>query len=242
MVDLSPEELERIKLEELRKIEEIEKQNREKKQRLQEELQKIEAARKSQDAPEEEKKAGDDSEKIREEIRTKEMISRGYIKYEGEWVPRDEADRLAREKEEKAREEEDKLSKAKQRKIDREKATYEDFKALNILFIKFCSIASYVGVTLLIIGVIATTAITFFMRNFLIYWFPSAIMACAGAVLFMVTFYLLVEAEAKLIEKSYFVMDGERHEFENEEEITDYARKAARSMARNVNLKLKSGV
>jgi len=241
MVDLSPEELERIKLEELRKIEEIEKQNREKKLRLQEELQKIEAEKKNQKTPEQAGKLPDDFDKVREEIRTREMISRGYVQYEGQWVPRDEADRLSREKDDKIREEEEKIARTKQRKIEREKVTYEEFKATNILFIKFCALATYFGLTMFLLGGITVMAVTFFMRSYLSFWFPAILATSFGLVLLMVTFYLLIEAEARLMERAFFIMDGERYEFDSDQEIGDYARKAARAIARKMNSKLNTG-
>ncbi|HNY11629.1 MAG TPA: hypothetical protein PKK26_08585 [Candidatus Wallbacteria bacterium] len=230
MADLSPEEMERIKLEELRKIEEIERDNREKKLRLQAELKKIEEAKK----PSEAESVRDDS-RVREEIRAREMLSRGYIEVGGQWVLSEEFERNEREREQKVREEEEKKERSKQRKLDREKADYEDYKTSVIIPIKAFAVTIYVSFAMIITG--AALAITGLKLR---YWMstlfaPGMGVLIVGLIALLTFLYLLIEAEAKLIERSFIIFENERYGFEDEAEIKNYARILARYLARRIN-------
>lgn len=239
MVELSPEELERIKLEELRKIEELERHNQEKKLRLQQELKKIEEA-KQEKSPQASSDINFD--KAREEIRHREMLARGYIEYEGQWMPREEAERQKKAAETKVREEEDKINRAKQRKIEREKQEFEEYLASVILHVKVYSMVIYGGLGTLLIGIIMVTIALTQKAWMATFFFPGAFFTTAGAILTAMFFYFLMELETKIIEKSVFIIDDEINKFENEEEITDYVRKTARYAARRIHKSLSKEV
>jgi len=229
MADLSPEEMERIKLEELRKIEEIERENREKKLRLQEDLKKIEDAKK----PSSVETARDDS-RVREEIRAREMLSRGYMEVGGQWVLREDFERGEREQEQKAREEEEKKDRAKQRKLDREKSDYEDYKTSVIIPIQAYAVTIYIAFAMIFVGA-ALALVGLKVRYWMATLFaPGMGMLVIGLIAFLTFLYLLIDAEAKLIERSFIMFENERYGFEDEAEIKNYARQFARYAARRM--------
>lgn len=237
MAELSSEELERIKLEEIKKIEEIERENREKKQRLQEELKKIQqqSAKSEAAAP----PVNEGSDKVREQIRTREMLARGFVQVNGEWVAREEAERNAAEMEEQKKLEEDKITRAKQRKIDREKASYEEYRAGVILHLKFYSLIIYLGLAVFMAGVVMSLTATYVKSMMTTFFFPGMVASIAGLVTVLTFIGLLMDAETKLIERSIFDYDNEKHVFEDESEVTDYARRLCRAMVRKIHPKLR---
>ncbi len=229
MADLSPQEMERIKLEELRKIEEIERENREKKMRLQEELKKIEEAKK----PSEAENARDDS-RVREEIRAREMLSRGYIEVGGQWVLREEFERGEREQEQKSREEEEKKDRARQRKLDREKADYEEYKTSVIIPVQAYAVTIYISFAMVVVGAVLAIVglkVRYWMATL---FAPGMGILVIGIIALLTFLYLLLDAEAKLIERSFIIFENERYGFENEAEIKNYARQLARYAARRM--------
>jgi len=235
--ELSSEELERIKLEEIKKIEDIERENREKKQRLQEELKKIQQQSAKSDAAAPIVNEG--SDKVREQIRTREMLARGFVQVNGEWVAREEAERNATEMEEQKKLEEDKITRAKQRKIDREKASYEEYRSGIILHIKFYSIIIYLGLAVFIAGVTMSLTATYVKSMMTTFFFPGMVATIAGLVTVLTFIGLLVDTETKLIERSIFDYDNEKHVFDDESEVNDYARRLCRAIARKIHPKLR---
>lgn len=238
MPELSSEELERIKLEEIKKIEEIERENREKKLRLQEELKKLQqhSAKAEAAAP---PSGVEESDKVREQIRTREMIARGFIQVDGEWISREEAERRAAEKEEQKKIEEEKIARAKQRKIDREKASYEEYRAGVILHLKFYSIIIYITLALFIAGVTMSLVGTHVKSMMSTFFFPGLVSMVAGLVGLLSFIGLLIDAETKLIERSIFDYDNEKHVFQDESEITDLNRRLCRAIARRIHPRLR---
>ncbi|HPG57447.1 MAG TPA: hypothetical protein PKW98_06485 [Candidatus Wallbacteria bacterium] len=237
MPELTSEELERIRLEEIKKIEEIERENREKKLKLQQELKKLQ----QQEAPGQHAAAQppEDFDKVREQIRTREMMARGFVQVEGEWISREEFERRTSEKEEQKRIEEEKMARAKQRKVEREKASYEEYRATVIMHLKFYSIIIYLSLGLFITGAVMTITANYVRSLMVTFFFPGMVATALGLISLLTFIGLLVDSEKKLIERSIFDFDNERHYFEDESEIRDYARKFCRSIVRKIHPGLK---
>lgn|GEM_PF-5547716 len=235
MSEPNPEELERIKLEEIKKIEEIERENFEKKEKLQQELKKLQESKPGAKPVTQ----SEDFDRVREEIRRREMIARGFIQFEGQWVQREEAEKLLTEKEEKQRLEDEKVTRAKQRKIERERSAYEELMAANIIHIRVYSILTYIGLALSLIGLTLSIVATNVKSLMTAFFFPGMVATLAGLIVLGMFSTFLIDLESKLMEKAFFVLDGERFEFEDESEIKDPARRAARAMARHMYSRLR---
>lgn len=233
MADVSNIDLERIKIEELKKIEELEKAVRTKKLKVQDELNKLKS-----ETVETNTQANLEIEKLREEIRKKELIARGFVQVDGEWMTREEAEQKEREKEEQKKLEEEKLLKAKQRKIAREKNEYEEYKANVILHVKFYSIMIYVSLALIIAGCIMLFTATNVRTLMATFFFPGLIFLIIGFIAFFTFIGLLIDSEKGLIEKSIFKFSNEIYVFEDEENITDYVRKICRKIVKKINPRL----
>lgn len=239
MPDLSSEELEKIKLEEIKKIEEIERENREKKQRQQQQQHKQQQQNEKDDAAAAAGQPDAEFDKVREQIRTREMMARGFVQLEGEWVSREEAERRNSEKEDQKKLEEEKVTRAKQRKVEREKTAYEEYRSGVIPHIKFYSLVIYSSFGLLLTGIIMSVTATYVRTLMATFFFPGMLATIFGLVAFLTFIGLSVDAEKKLMERSIFDYDNERHYFDDESEIHDWARKFCRGAVRRINPKLK---
>ncbi len=237
MSDPGSDKLERIKLEEIKKIEEIERENREKKQRQQQQQHKQQQQDEKDGAAAGQPDA--DFDKVREQIRAREMIARGFVQFEGEWVAREEAERRNAEKEEQKRVEEEKVARAKQRKIEREKAAFEEYRSGVIPHIKFYSIVIYSSFSLFLAGIIMSFTATYVRSLMATFFFPGMLATIFCLIAFLTFIGLGIDAEKKLMERSIFDYDNDRHYFDDEDEIRDWARKFCRGVVRRINPKLK---
>ncbi len=239
MPELSSEELEKIKLEEIKKIEEIERENREKKQKRQQRQHQQQQQTEKDDAAAAAGQPDAEFDKVREQIRTREMMARGFVLLEGEWVSREEAERRNSEKEEQKKLEEEKVTRAKLRKVEREKTAFEEYRSGVIPHIKFYSLVIYSSFGLLAAGITMSITATYVRSLMATFFFPGMLATIFGLVAFLAFIGLSVDAEKKLIERSIFDYDNERHFFDDESEINDWARKFCRGIVRRINPKLK---
>ncbi len=241
MPELTSEELDKIKLEEIKKIEELERENREKQAKLLE-MQRKEKLFSEKDSTAAAEQPDEDFDRIREQIRTREMIARGFIQLDGEWITREEAERRTTEKLERQKLEEEKISRAKQRKIERERNAYEEYRANTMPHVKFYSIVIYCSLALFTSGIIMSLTAAYVRTLMSTFFFPGMIATIMGLIALLTFIGLTIDAETKLIERSIFDFDNEKHLFEDENEIKDIARRLCRAIVRRLHPEFKTAI
>lgn len=197
---LSPEEKDRIRKEQMRRIAELEQ-----KKKAGPAVAVLPEAVSAADA---ERKRRQAAEEFKAKVLAEEMTRRGFVRHGDEWITREEQAALAtREVEEKERLA-GKVERAKERKVDRDEAFYEKLKEVKAPVQRIFLPILYAGLAAMLAGVAVLWL--FGVKAVGI----GAFLNVAGGGAAIVAFYILFETERELMKAQRVEHDGEMHDFE----------------------------
>lgn len=214
---LSPEEKERLRKEQMRRIAELEQKRRA--------AASPSAAPEVVSAEEAERRRRLAAEEYKAKVLAEEMVRRGFVKHGDRWMSREEqAELLAREAEERERLA-GKVERAKERKVERDEAFYENLKEAKAPLQRTFLPVLYAGLAAMIAG--AAAIWLFGVKAVGI----GAFLNVAGGGACIVAFYILFETERELMKAQRVEHDGEMHDFEYAA-VKSPARRLLRALAR----------